>query len=98
MGAALDLKQGKIVIDGSQADGFLATLIGGDRANPTRLEFVRSGDVLVSTAPLPEGDNLPIIFQLKLAPGAKPAIERFNLNLSTCPECKLKEYACACGH
>jgi hypothetical protein len=29
LGAALDLKQGKIVIDGSQADGFLATLIGG---------------------------------------------------------------------
>jgi hypothetical protein len=22
----------------------------------------------------------------------------FNLNLSTCPECKLSEYACACDH
>ena len=29
LGAALELKQGKVVIDGSKADGFLATLIGG---------------------------------------------------------------------
>jgi hypothetical protein len=28
-GVELELKQGKVVIDGSQADGFLATLIGG---------------------------------------------------------------------
>jgi len=28
LGAALELKQGKVVIDGSKADGFLATLIG----------------------------------------------------------------------
>lgn len=29
LGAALAIEQGKVVIDGSQADGFLATLIGG---------------------------------------------------------------------
>lgn len=73
-------------------------LIGGDRANPTRLIFAQSGGTLVSDKALPEGNMLPIILNIKEAPGAKTVRERFNLNLSTCPECSLKEYACICDH
>jgi|ETNmetMinimDraft_22_1059887.scaffolds.fasta_scaffold00004_86 hypothetical protein len=74
------------------------SLIGGDRANPTRLSFAQTGESLVSDKALPEGNLLPIILNIKENPGAKTIRERFNLNLSTCPECSLKEYACICGH
>jgi len=36
--------------------------------------------------------------QIKLTPEAKTVVEKFNLNLSECPGCKLKEYACTCEH
>lgn len=74
------------------------SLIGGDRANPTRLSFAKSGGSLVSKQALPEGNMLPIILIIKEAPGAETVRERFNLDLSTCPECDLKEYACICDH
>lgn len=78
--------------------GQSATVITGDRAAPTTLNFKRAGDVLVSDAPLPEARSLPTIVRLKPAPEATEAIERFNVNLAVCPECKHPEYACICGH
>jgi hypothetical protein len=70
----------------------------GDRAKPTVLAFSRQGNALVSDAALPAGNNLPAVIELGPAPGATPVVEKFNINLSTCGECKHAEYACTCGH
>lgn len=74
------------------------TVTTGSRLSPTTLAFERSGDVLVSTRPLPEGNNLPAVVQIRITPDAPPVVERFNLNLATCPDCKRHEYACICDH
>lgn len=72
--------------------------IGGDRSSPTKVEFVKQGDVLLSKAALPDMNNMPIVLQVKVTPDAKTVREKFNLNLNDCPTCSFKEYACACGH
>lgn len=84
--------------DGKPAavQGQVITAAGGDRAKPTRMNFARDGDSLVSDKPLPEGKVVPLILQVKIAADAKPVFERINVNLSDCPECKHKEYACTC--
>ena len=74
------------------------TLIGGDRANPTSLEFIKDGDVLVSSTTLPAGENFPVILQIKTSPTSDSIPQKFQLNLKNCPDCKYKEYACICDH
>jgi hypothetical protein len=74
------------------------TVTTGSRLAPTTLRFEKSGDKLVSTTSLPSGDNLPVVVQIKTSPDAKTVVERFNLNLALCPECKRGEYACICDH
>ncbi len=88
------VKDGAVVAPAGQ----IVTLIGGDRANPTRLSFAAEGDKLVSSDALPEGDNLPIILQFRSSADAKPVTERFTLNLAKCSECERAEYACVCEH
>jgi hypothetical protein len=78
--------------------GQVVNVIGGDRSNPTRLRFSKSGNALVSDKALPEGNNLPIILNIKETPSSKTVRERFNLNLSECPTCDYAEYACVCEH
>lgn len=85
---------GKPVAPAAQA----VTVTTGSRLSPTRLAFARSGDVLVSDVALPEGKNLPAVVQIKVKPDAKIVTERFNVDLSRCPDCKLAEYACTCAH
>ena len=75
-----------------------ATLTGGDRGDPTTLNFAKEGDVLVSDKPLPEGKNFPVILQVAATAGADLATEKFQLNLADCPTCDYKEYACICNH
>ena len=75
-----------------------ATVTSGDRMNPVKLTFTAKDGALVSEQPLPAGDNVPVVLQLKMAPEASSVTEKFGVNFSTCPECKLKEYACICGH
>lgn len=74
------------------------SLIGGDRSNPTHLQFEKSGKVLISKDALPKHKNMPTILNVKTSPDANNVRERFNINMSTCPECSLHEYACICGH
>lgn len=78
--------------------GQTVTVICGDRSNPTKLTFAKSGNSLVSEGMLPEGNDFPTVVQIKSTPEAKPVTEKFNLNLAECPSCKLKEYACTCEH
>lgn len=78
--------------------GQVVTMTTGDRAAPTKLTFVKTGNALVSTAALPPGNNLPAVVQIKANPSAKTVTEKFNVDLSKCGECKLAEYACICAH
>jgi len=70
----------------------------GERAAPVKLTFVKSGEFLLSEQTIPEGNRLPVVVQLKSTPDSKAVVERFTLNLSECPGCKLAEYACICDH
>jgi hypothetical protein len=73
-------------------------ITAGDRSAPTTLTFAKVGDSLVSDVALPEGNDFPLVIQLKATPDAKSVIEKFNLNLEQCPTCKHREYACTCDH
>lgn len=85
---------GKMVPVGDQ----VVSAIGGNRSAPTKVEFVKDGDRLISTAALPEIKNMPIILQITATPDAKRVRETFYLNMSDCGGCDYKEYACICGH
>jgi hypothetical protein len=74
------------------------TVILGDRAAPTKLAFVKQGDVLISDKAIPEGNDQPTVVQIREKAGAKAVNEKFNLNLSKCPTCANAEYACTCPH
>lgn len=79
-------------------EGAEISLVGGDRANPTKLTFAKDGDSYLSDKVLPEGKNFPVIVKIKVGPDAKQVTEKFGLNLADCGECKHKEYACTCAH
>lgn len=87
-------EDGKPVAPGDQ----VVVVTAGDRAAPTRLTFTKTGDVLISDAVLPAGNDFPAVVQIKATPAAKPVYVRFNVNMSVCGECKNAEYACVCGH
>lgn len=76
----------------------VVTVTTGDRAAPTKLTFAKTGHALLSTAPLPKGNELPTVVQIKPTATGKTATEKFNVDLSKCGECKLAEYACICAH
>ena len=76
----------------------VVSAIGGDRSAPTKVEFVKNEGGLISTAALPEMKRMPIILQIKVTPDVTRVRETFYLNMSNCPSCEYKEYACICGH
>ncbi|MCP5560183.1 MAG: hypothetical protein H7A55_20735 [Verrucomicrobiaceae bacterium] len=84
----------KVVAPGEQ----VISVTLGDRSAPTKLSFTKDGDKLISDKAVPEGNDLPTVVQIKAKPDAKSVTEKFNLNLSDCPTCKNKEYACTCAH
>lgn len=75
-----------------------ATVTSGDRMNPVKLTFAAKDGALVSEQPLPAGDNVPVVLQLKVTPDGPAVTEKFGANLAICPECKLSEYGCICDH
>lgn len=76
----------------------VVTVTTGDRMSPTKLTFAKTGGALLSTTALPAGNELPTVVQIKATPTAKTVTEKFNVDLGTCGECKLAEYACICTH
>ncbi|MCS1411054.1 MAG: hypothetical protein M2R45_04250 [Verrucomicrobia subdivision 3 bacterium] len=74
------------------------SLIGGDRSAPTELAFDKAGNVLISDGALPGGDVVPVILDIMASPTGELVSEKFNVDFSTCSECKLTEYACICAH
>jgi hypothetical protein len=85
---------GKTIVPTAQ----VVTVTMGNRTNPTKLLFIRVGDILVSERTIPAGKDLPVVVQIKNAPDAKPVYAKFNLNLAMCSTCPNAEYACACDH
>jgi hypothetical protein len=61
-----------------------------------KLETEKKGDVLVSKAPLPEGQGYNVMVQLKPTPDAKPQNLKVAFKLDQCPKCNRAEYACIC--
>jgi CheY-like chemotaxis protein len=61
-----------------------------------KLEFVKKGDLLVSKAPLPDGEGYQVVVQVKATPDAKSKNFRIPLVLHTCKGCSNPEYACIC--
>ena len=74
------------------------TVTLGERARPTKLTFTREGDKLVSSGPIPEGNDYPTVVQIREKAGAKPVNVKFNLDLNKCPTCENAEYNCKCDH
>lgn len=87
-------EDGKAVAPADQ----VVVVTAGDRAAPTKLTFTKTGNVLLSDTALPAGNDFPTVVQIKITPDAKPVYARFNLNMTTCGECKNAEYACTCEH
>ncbi len=76
----------------------VVTVTTGDRAAPTKLTFAKTATALISTAPLPAGNDLPAVVQIKSTPTTPMVTAKFTLDLSVCGECKHAEYACTCAH
>lgn len=73
------------------------TVTIGEGASATKLTFTPQGDKLVSDAPLPAGDKLPVTVQIRSKPAEPPVTaEKFILSLAPCPTGKHLEYACTC--
>lgn len=85
---------GKVTAPAAQ----IVTVTTGDRANPTKLAFTRDGDKLVSDKTIPDGQELPVVLQIRAKDGEKPATAKFTLNLAKCATCEHAEYACTCAH
>lgn len=74
------------------------TAIGEATTGKVTLEFAAKADALATATPFPEGKPYPLALSLKATADAKPVNFRLKLDLGQCGECKLKEYACICGH
>ncbi|MCC6414736.1 MAG: hypothetical protein IT582_02355 [Opitutaceae bacterium] len=63
------------------------------------LEFKNIENGFISTTPLPDGEPYRVVLRLRNHPDSRPHNFRIDLNLTTCGECQLQEYACICeGH
>jgi hypothetical protein len=76
----------------------VVTVTTGERSAPVKMSFAKTETAFLSDQTIPEGNNFPVVVQIKPSPDAKTMVEKFTLNLSTCPDCKYAEYACICSH
>jgi len=76
----------------------IVTVTTGERSAPVKMTFAKNETALLSEQTVPEGNNFPVVVQIKTSPDAKAIVEKFTLNLSICPDCKYAEYACICSH
>ena len=74
------------------------SLVTGDRTDPLEISFTQKESVLLSDVALPEDPDLAIVLQISGGDNEEPVFERFHLDMATCPDCQLHEYACICGH
>lgn len=87
-------QDGKVIAPAEQ----VVAVTTGDRSAPLKMTFSKVGMALVSEQSVPEGNNFPVVVQIKPTPDSKAVVEKFTLNLSNCPGCNMAEYACTCEH
>lgn len=66
------------------------------KSGKVKLDFVVKNGALVSTAPLPAGDDYTVVVQIRDNATAKPKNHRVTFHDEVCGECKRAEYACIC--
>jgi len=84
----------KVVAIGEQ----VVSVTGGDRSNPVRMTFSKQGNTLISNIAFPEGNNFPVVVQVKESAAAEAVLDKFTMNFDKCPTCAYLEYACTCDH
>lgn len=66
------------------------------KTGKVKLDFIEKNGALVSTAPLPEGDDYNVVVQIRDNATARPKNYRVLFHDEVCDECKRAEYACIC--
>lgn len=66
------------------------------KTGKVKLAFVERDGALVSTSPLPEGDDYNVVVQIRANATARPNNYRVLFHDEVCAECKRAEYACIC--
>jgi hypothetical protein len=66
------------------------------KSGKVKLAFTPKAGALVSSAPLPEGDDYTVVLQVRETPDAKPKNYRVLFHDEICAECKRAEYSCIC--
>lgn len=78
-------------------EGKSVVVLTGNSSAPIEMNFKVADKHFVSEETLPEGNNFPTAVEIDLGDGKKIE-DKFTLNLSDCPSCDNKEYACECEH
>ena len=65
--------------------GAIVQIIGGDRKDPTVLEFNPEGNVLISNLKLPKGNNIPLIVLVN-QPNGEKLKTKFNYKIEEFPK------------
>lgn len=76
--------------------GQVLTLVAEAPGAKTKIAFEQKGDLLISKAPLPDGEGYQLVLQIRASQEVKPINFRFPLLLHVCSGCEHPEYACVC--
>lgn len=82
----------KLVAAGAQ----VVNAVAEAKTGKVKIAFAAKDGALVSTAPLPEGDDYTVVLQVRDSAEAKPKNYRVQFHDEICGECKRAEYACVC--
>ena len=80
------------------ASGQVVAVTAEPKSGKVTLTMEAKDGAFVSKEPLPAGAGHPLVVQVQATANATPQNFRLTLDLSDCGGCKLKEYACICGH
>lgn len=76
--------------------GQVVSAVAEAKTGKVYLTFATKDGVLVSSAPLPEGEGYRVVVQVRDSAQARPKNYRVEYQDEICGECKLAEYACIC--
>lgn len=76
--------------------GQVVSVTAEAKTGKVKLDFIEKNGALVSTAPLPEGDDYNVVVQIRDNATARPKNYRVLFHDEVCAECKRAEYACIC--
>ncbi len=80
------------------ASGQVVAVTAEPKSGKVTLTMEAKDGAFVSKETLPDGDGYNLIVQVKATADATPQNFRLTYDLHICGGCKLKEYACTCGH